>query len=177
MKINRLETHDRLLHLIKDQSKAVAEGAEDCLKKNPTSLALQSKSPYIYIYGHARTADDGVNKKLFWQARLEKPAPESNSYLFRAQSNTDLLETCWILPPHETWDQYKKENVVASEIVGWSIHQYKTNRLEMAKPFPDDMSKEQIKRIYLEIATEMEQDQKMKKMSAKPETLEPYQTV
>ena len=175
MKLNRLETHDRLLHLIKDQSKAVAEGAEDCLKRNPTSLALQSKSPYIYIYGHARTTDDGLNKKLFWQARLEKPAPESNSYLFRAKSHTDILETCWILPPHETWGQYKKENVVASEMVAWSIHQYKTNRIEMAKPFPDDMNKEQIARVYLEIATEMEQDQRMKKMYATPTILEPYQ--
>src|ERR1043165_3721886 len=112
MKVNRLETHDRLLHLIKDQSDQVQKGAEDCLKKNPLSLAYQSKSPYVYIFGHARTHENGVDKVLYWQPRLMKPNPESNSYLFRATSNTDIMEICWILPPHELWPQYKKGNVV-----------------------------------------------------------------
>ena len=73
MKINRLEAHDRLLHFKNDQNSTIQQGAEDCLKKNPLSLALQDHSPYIYIFAHPRTADDGVNKRLLWQPRLTKP--------------------------------------------------------------------------------------------------------
>lgn len=165
MKINRLETHDRLLHLIKEQSNTVQKGAEDCLKKNPLSLAYQERSPYIYIFGHARTADDGVTKILYWQPRLRKPNPESNSYLFRAQSKTEIMEICWILPPHETWYQYKKGNIVESDIIGWSINQFKFNRYELAKPCQDDLPKEKCDKILLEIAKEMEQNIALKKAS------------
>lgn len=157
MKIERLEAHDRLLHLIKDQSEQVQKGADDCLLRNPLSLAYQEKSHYIYIFGHARTADDGVTKRLIWQPRLSKPNPESNSYLFRAKSKTDIMEVCWILPPHETWNQFKKGNVVHSNDITWSIHQYMNNFKELAKPFPDDLSENKCKTILLEIAREMEE--------------------
>lgn len=157
MKLNRLETHDRLLHLIKDQSEKVQQGAEECLKKNPLSLAYQDRSPYVYIFGHARTHDNGVDKRLLWEPRLTKPTPQSNSFLFRAISKTDNMEVCWILPPFETWSQYKKGNVVESDDVSWSIYQYQNNREELAKPFPDDLPDEKCKQILLEIAREMEE--------------------
>ena len=107
MKVNVLEAHDRLKHLIKDQSANIFQGAEDCLKKNPLSLAIQEKSPYLYIFAHPRTADDGVNKRLFWQPRLSIPESQSNSYLFRAISHTDLIEVVWMIPPKELWGQLK----------------------------------------------------------------------
>src|ERR1700735_2944384 len=110
MKLNRLEAHDRLQYLKEDQSANVFKGAEDCLKKNPDSIGLQSKSDYIYIFAHARTADSGVDKRLLSQPRLLRPKADPNSYLFRVQSNTDLLEMCWLLPPDEMWEQYKKGN-------------------------------------------------------------------
>src|SRR5579863_4273753 len=99
MKINRLETHDRYQHFIKDQSETIFQGAEKCLKENPLSIAIQEKSPYIYIWAHPRTAEDGVNKRMLWQPRLSIPEPQTNSYLFRATSKTDLIEVVWILPP------------------------------------------------------------------------------
>src|SRR5215470_6737494 len=88
MKLNRLETHDRLQHFVQDQSKNIWQGADDCMKRNPLSLALQDRSPYIYIFAHPRTADDGVTKRMLWQPRLTKPQAQSNSYLFRAKSNS-----------------------------------------------------------------------------------------
>lgn len=158
MKVNRLETHDRLLHLKKDQALNIAQGAEDCLKKNPLSLGLQQYSPYIYIFAHPRTADDGINKKMIWQPRLTKPFAQTNSYLFRAESNTDHMEVCWLLPPEEMWPQYKKGNITEHELVLWSINMFSSNKIDLEKPYLDDLSDERVRTIYRQVASEMDQD-------------------
>jgi hypothetical protein len=158
MKINRLETHDRLLHFKQDQANIISQGVDECLKSNPLSLALQERSNYIYIFAHTRTADDGVTKRMLWQPRLGKPSPQTNSYLFRADSHTDLLEICWILPPEEMWKQYKKGNVTESDIVLWSIDQFKNHKELLAQPIEGDLSKDQIANIYTQIGREMDQD-------------------
>lgn len=164
MKLNRLETHDRLLHFKEDQALNISQGASDCLNKNPLSLALQQKSPYVYIFAHPRTADDGVNKKMYWQPRLTKPLAQTNSYLFRAQSNTDIMEICWIIPPVELWKQFEKGKVTESEWVRWSIDQYMRNKTELEKPFKDDLSDETAKNIYKSVALEMDQDNGREKL-------------
>lgn len=169
MKINRLETHDRFLHFKKQQSDTINQGVDDCLKRNPLSLALQEKSPYIYIFAHPRTHDDGVTKKMLWQPRLSKPQPQTNSYLFRAKSHTEEVEVCWMLPPPEMWKQYQKGNITESEIVSWSIDQYINNRLELGKPYPDDYNEEQIRQILRGIAKEMDEENRIKGMYEKNE--------
>lgn len=164
MKINRLETHDRLLHLKQDQSLNVAQGAQDCLKKNNLSVALQQHSPYVYLFAHPRTADDGVNKVMYWQPRLTRPKPQTNSYLFRAKSNTDELEICWLLPPREMWPQYKKGNVTENQLVLWSIAQFQFHKEVLERPCPDDLNDALIKNIYALIAHEMDEEIRIKKM-------------
>jgi hypothetical protein len=161
MKLNRLETHDRLEHFINDQSLNIAQGAQDCLKINPLSLALQEKSPYIYIFAHPRTCEDGVTKKMYWQPRLTKPIPQTNSYLFRAISKSDILEVFWLLPPQEMWMQYKRGNVTENQWVRWSIDQFKNHRKTMSQPEKDDLSDNLAKQIYLSIATEISQEIKL----------------
>lgn len=151
MKLDRLETHDRLEHFIKEQAQSIWKGADDCLKKNSDSLKIQEKSHYIYLFAHPRTADDGVNKRLLWQPRLIKPAAQTNSYLFRAQSNTDIVEVCWIIPPRELWGQYDKGQVCESNWAAWSIMQFVNNRGELEKPFADDFTDEQVKNIMVSI--------------------------
>lgn len=162
MKLNRLETHDRLLHLHKDQALNVAQGAQDCLTKNPLSLGLQQYSPYIYLFAHPRTTEDGLNKRMIWQPRLTKPKAQTNSYLFRAQSKGDNIEMCWMIPPREQWSQFKRGNVTENDLVLWSIVQFEKNRIELEKPFIDDLSDEQVKNIYIKVAAEMDQDKLMK---------------
>lgn len=154
MKLNRLETHDRYQHFIKDQSVNIFLGAEECLKKNPLSLAIQEKCPYVYLFAHPRTADDGVTKRMLWQPRISKPSPQTNSYLFRAISNTDTLEIVWLIPPAEMWPQYAKKNVTESSLVCWSIDQYKSNRAQLALPHGDDLSEESAKMIMRKIIQE-----------------------
>lgn len=151
MKLNRLDTHDRLEHLIEDQSKTIWQGATDCLTKNSDSLKLQEKSPYIYIFAHPRTDDDGFTKRLLWQPRLIKPKAQPNSYLFRAQSKTDLLEICWLIPAEELWSQYKKENLTNEPTIIWSIDQYLYNRKGLEAPDPNDWTEKQARNILISI--------------------------
>ncbi len=156
MKLNRLETHDRLLHFKKDQAINISLGAEECLKYNRLSVGLQQYSPYVYLFAHPRTADDGVTKKMYWQPRLTKPQAQTNSYLFRAISKTDKMEICWLLPPREMWSQYDMGKVTEDPNVLWSIDQFKNNRERLEAPFPDDLSDEMIKTIYQQVANEID---------------------
>jgi hypothetical protein len=154
MKLNRLETHDRLLHFKKDQAQNIFQGCEECLKKNPLSLALQEKSTYIYIFAHPRTDDDGVTKKMYWQPRLSKPEPQTNSYLFRAISHTDMIEVIWLLPPIEQWKQYGGGKVTESNEVIWSINQFTQNRARMSQPEPEDLPDEMGRLILKKVIDE-----------------------
>lgn len=177
MKLNLLETHDRLIQLMKRQADVVAQGCEDCLKRNPLSLALQSHSPYIYIFAHPRSTDDGLHKRMLWQPRLGKPKAQTNSYLFRATSNTDILEVCWMIPPREMWSQYQKGNITENETVNWSIAMFQHNRRELEKSYPDDLSDERIKTIYTVVAADMDRDKRMKEMYVKPVSEEAFEAL
>jgi hypothetical protein len=152
MKINRLETHDRLEHFKKDQELNIFQGADDCMNKNPLSLQLQDKCHYIYLFAHPRTADDGVTKKMFWQPRLTKPEAQTNSYCFRAISKTDIIQVCWLLPPRELWSQYRRSNVTEDSTVLWSINEFLYNKKQLEAREHDDLSDEKVEAIYRHIA-------------------------
>ncbi len=164
MKLNRLETHDRLLHFKQDQSLNIAQGAEDCLKKNPLSLAIQTRCPYVYIFAHPRTSDDGISKRMLWQPRMTKPKSQTNSYLFRATSHTDNLEICWLLPPREMLKQYLKGQVCENEYVIWSYHQFDNKRKELELPHEQDFSDDQCKIVMIDIAREHDEQKRMDRL-------------
>lgn len=175
MKLNRLETHDRLIHFKKDQEINIFQGAEDCLKKNPDSLFFQDRSHYVYLFAHPRTCDDGVTKKMFWQPRLWKPKAQTNSYLFRAISRSDVIEVCWLLPPEELWSQYVLGNVTENPEVLWSINQYCTNRNILERDSDGDLSDEKGRSIMEEWISSKRQDKMMNRLyqtDSKPKILE-----
>ena len=155
MKLNRLDTHDRLKYFKEDQSINIFQGAEDCLKKNSLSLMLQDHSPYIYIFAHPRT-DENLNKEMYWQARLTRPKAQTNSYLFRAQSKSDVIEVCWLIPPREQWNQYFMGNITESKEVMWSINEFRRHPETLEMPLPDDMSEERGRQIYSQIKEDLE---------------------
>jgi hypothetical protein len=165
MKLNRLETHDRLEHLVKDQSDNVFKGAEECLKLNPLSLAIQEKCPYVYIFAHTRTTDDGLKKRLIWQPRISKPKAQTNSYLFRAQSKTDLIEVIWILPERHLWPQYEKGKITQDDLVCYSVDMFENNRAELEKPHVEDFPEERSKIIFQKILNEHREELRRKKNS------------
>jgi hypothetical protein len=63
------------------------------------------------------------------------------------------------------WAQYKKGNVTEHETVLWSIAQYTGNKENLAKPHPQDFSKEKINEILRTIAKEMEEKIQLDKLS------------
>lgn len=175
MKIERLDAHDRLQHLKKEQGDIIAQGCEDCLKKNSDSLLIQSRCPYVYIFAHPRSTDDGINKRMLWQPRITRPKAQTNSYLFRAKSNTDNIEICWFIPPRETWGEFKEGKVTESEHVIWSIDQFINNRERLEAPFEDDLTDQRARDIWREIAIAKKSQKRMDFMYSKLNSLEPFQ--
>lgn len=60
---------------------------------------------------------------------------------------------CWLIPPKEMWDQYKKGNVCESNLVLWSINQFQYNREELERHDEKDFSDERARQIWLDFLT------------------------
>lgn len=150
MKLDRLETHDRLEHFKKDQAENIYHGATECMTVNSLSLALQEHSDYIYLFAHPRS--DGFKKRLIWQPRLTRPKAQTNSYLFRAKSKSDLIEIIWLLPPRDLWPEYQEGKALEATDVLVSINNFENHRKELERPHKDDLPDETIRKIYKMIA-------------------------
>ena len=145
MKINILDAHDRLGHLQK-QGLDISECCQDLVNKRPFGDV-----PF-YIFAHARTEDDGVNKRLIWQPRLTKPKAQTNSMLFKAYPGTDAIKVIWMIPDRCMWEQYQRGNVTQSKIVAESIYDFIYDRDRLEAKEDDDLDDLQIDAIYQEIA-------------------------
>lgn len=147
MKIDRLETHDRLLEF-KKQSVDISECCQNLINKRPFG-----NHPF-YIFAHARTDDDGFRKRLIWQPRLTKPKAQTNSMLFKAYPGSDTIKVLWMIPARELWDQYIKGNMLENETVVESIHNFQFNRELMEAKEEDDLQDWQIDDIYRQMSME-----------------------
>ena len=171
MKIDRLETHDRLLQF-KGQSDYISKGCQDCINNRP----IQFDIPF-YIFAHSRSIeidermsiwqhdlisqsidplyirkytrfDEIPSARLIWSPRLSKPVPQPNSMLFKAYPPTDNIKIIWMLPSSELWDQYTKGLMLQNRDVVDSINQFNTNFSGMSLPESDDLPDERVKEIY-----------------------------
>ena len=145
MKINRLDAHDRYEHFTK-QSFDIAECCQNLINQRPFG------DHAFYIFAHARTDDDGVTKRLIWQPRLTKPKAQTNSMLFKAYPGKDTVKVIWMIPAKEMWDQYKKGNLTENQTVSESIESFQTNRAMLEASEDDDLTEEQINKVYRDIA-------------------------
>lgn len=162
MKIDRLETHDRLLHFGK-QTNDISECCQNLINQKPFG-----DHPF-YIFAHARTIgldekvrffqtgkylsfDQIPEKTIIWQPRLTKPKAQENSMLFKAYPGTDIIKILWMIPAIELWDQYEKGKMTESETVLYSINMYKTCREELERKEQDDLPDDKIDLIYKEIS-------------------------
>ncbi len=145
MKINRLDAHDRLLHLTK-QSFNIGECCQNLIDQRPFG------DHAFYIFAHARTDDDGVTKRLIWQPRLTKPKAQENSMLFKAYPGKDTLKVIWMIPARELWKQYGKGLVTENKTVTESLHDFQHNRNKLEEKEPDDMTDERIDQVYKEMS-------------------------
>lgn len=162
IKLNRLETHDRMLHF-KKQNFSIEECCQDLIDKRPFG-----NHPF-YIFSHARTDEDGVTKRLIWQPRLTRPKPQTNSMLFKAYPGTDVIRICWIIPAKEMWAQYKKGQVCENLMIDEFIDTFESSRKLLEKPEDDDYSDDKIDQIYRELAQEARNKKMMDRLySSKP---------
>jgi hypothetical protein len=145
VKLDRLETHDRYEHFTK-QSFDISECCQDLINKKPFG-----DHPF-YIFAHARTLEDGVTKTIIWQPRLTKPKSQTNSMLFKAYPGTDVIKVIWMIPARELWGQYKRGLITENKTVCDSIEAFQHNRNKLEENEPDDMTDEQIDRIYKELS-------------------------
>lgn len=141
MKVNILDAHDRLGHFQR-QGLDISECCQDLVRKAPFGNV-----PF-YIFAHARTEDDGVNKRLIWQPRLTKPKAQTNSMLFKAYPPTDKIKVIWMIPDRLMWSQFKKGNLTESEIVSTSIYDFEHDRAKLEAPEEGDLSDSEILAIY-----------------------------
>lgn len=165
MKVDFLETHDRLLHF-KSDWESISQAVADCIHNVPDEI----KMPF-YVYGHSRQIglderfnlyfqghwqkmEDVPSERLIWMPRISKPLAEPNTYLFKAQKGTDLVEVEWILPKRELWDQYAPDNMNHNDVIWTSIQNYHHARAEMEKPDREITLEEinQFKRIIRGVA-------------------------
>jgi hypothetical protein len=141
MKIDRLETHDRLQHF-KKQSFDISECCQDIVNQRPFG-----EHPF-YIFAHPRTDDDGSTKRLIWQPRLTKPKAQTNSMLFKAYPMNDNIKVIWIIPPRETWPQFEKGKVTESSHIYQSIQAFINNKESLEAREDDDLDDDKIDAIY-----------------------------
>jgi len=145
MKIDRLETYDRLKHF-KGQSFDIGECCQDIVNQRPFG------SHPFYIFAHPRTDEDGTTKRLIWQPRLTKPKAQTNSMLFKAYPGSDNIKVIWIIPAKEVWSQFEKGKVTEDSQIYKSIQMFQHSRHELEAPEPDDLSDEQIDAVYKNIS-------------------------
>lgn len=161
MKLNRLETHDRLQHFVK-QSFDIGECCQNLIDQRPFG-----EYPF-YIFAHTRTDDDGVTKRLLWQPRLTKPKAQTNSMLFKCTPGGDSVRVIWMIPDRHLWPQYTNEKITANKTVFDSIQAFQFDRVQLEAREIGDLSDEKINSIYRELAIEA----KRKKAEVKLETSE-----
>lgn len=148
MKINKLDAHDRYKHF-SGQTFFIEECCQDMLKQKPFG------DHSFYIFAHARTDDDGANKRLIWQPRLTKPKAQTNSMLLKVSPLTDVVLWIWNIPARELWQEFKKDNMLENQFIWESIEKFKTNREKLEEPEKDDPSPSEVQRILFEFQPQL----------------------
>jgi hypothetical protein len=147
MIINPYDAHDRFEYFT-SQKFDISECCQDLINKRPFG-----DHPF-YIFAHARTDDDGSTKRLIWQPRLTKPKAQTNSMLFKAYPGSDVLKVIWMIPARELWDSFAKGKITENKTISESIWDFQNHREKLEQKEEDDLSDEQINKIYEEISRE-----------------------
>ena len=153
-KVDRLESHDRLLEFQK-QSDQIGIEVQKCIDNLP-----YNKPHPFYVWGHSRQIsidermayfmggcyknfEDVPSEKFLWMPRPTKPECTPNSYLFRATKGSDIVEIVWMLPKIEFWDMFGPGKMTHNPDIYTSILNFKYNRKELEYPQEGDMNIDQ----------------------------------
>jgi hypothetical protein len=156
MKLNRLETHDRLEHFTK-QDFNIGECCQNLVNQRPFG------DHAFYIFAHTRTDDDGVTKRLIWQPRLTKPKSQTNSMLFKVYPGSDQIKVIWMIPATELWYSFERGKMTENQTILDSIEKFRYHRHFLDSPEPDDLSDERINEIYRQLSISAREKKAMEK--------------
>ena len=174
MKINRLETHDRLQHLT-GQDFDIGKTCQSIINQRPFG-----DHPF-YIFAHKRQLgmderidlyqadfrnslielsytrkymfmDQVPTDRLIWQPRLTKPKAQTNSMLFKGYPGTDNVKIIWIIPDRCLWEQFEKGKMTENKTVWESIDMFVNCPDKLEAKEEDDYSDQAIEKIYMEIS-------------------------
>jgi hypothetical protein len=163
LKVNTLETHDRLLHFNKTQSHNLSDCCQRLMDQRPfgdrpfyifahkREIGLDEKFS-LYCSGVYKFIEDVPTHRMIWQPRLTKPKAQTNSMLFKGYPGTDMVKVIWIIPERELWDQYKKGKMTECKTIVESIDKFENDRAYLEKPDPDDPLEVEIDSIYQSIS-------------------------
>lgn len=108
----------------------------------------------FYILSFIKRVNDllGV-KKMYHQPRLTKPYPVPGTTLLRVDpSDPSTMTIFWTLPTEEAFDLYKQGKIFSDETVHNSIHMFLRDPKSMCEPESDDLTDDEIRKIYMEKA-------------------------
>jgi hypothetical protein len=158
IKINTLETHDRLLDFKKKNQDTISQQIHKMVMQRPFD-----DHPF-YIFAHKKTVDmhdqliyiqegcppDKIpTHRIIWQPRLRKPKAETNTMLFKVDpSYPDQVKIIWILPDESQWEAYKKGQMCQDPTTVESIYAYENDRASLEAPEEDDPTDERARTIY-----------------------------
>lgn len=158
MKVNRLETHDRLLEYQKQQQD-MGQAVLDCIANVPDGI-----NSTFYIYGHSRSVaydekvsilqlgyEEAPDARLLWIPVITKPKVAPNTYLFLGSKRSDVIEIIWMLPKRELWEQYGPGKMFFNENIWVSIQNYLHDKERLNAPDkngPTDKDVEDWRRIF-----------------------------
>ena len=145
MKLDILETHDRLEHF-KRQDFSIGECCQHLIDQRPFG------DHEFYIFAHPRTDDDGVTKRMIWQPRLTKPKAQTNSMLFKGKPGTDVIKVIWMIPARELWQNFEYGKMTENDIIAQSIYNFLHNRVMLEAKEDGDLPDDVIDKIYTEIS-------------------------
>jgi hypothetical protein len=178
MKLDTLETHDRLLHFQKAQADYISQGCQDCFNNRPAEFG---NHPF-YVFAHKREIgmDERValfstdmqrslvdlsyirqymninnvpTHRMIWSPRLTKPRSQENSMCFRYPSPpSDVCQVFWILVDAGAHTAAAKGQMTENKTVTESMHHFINNRAWLDKREEGDLGDEEANQIYRQIA-------------------------
>ena len=148
MKLNRLETHDRLEWFKKSQVEL-----DNFIQKMHVEEPFGDRPYYIFTIKRTVGKDEKValvqqgtydsienTPEAFLEisARLTRPEAAPNTTLTKIYPGKDYCKTIWNLPEPRYWDQYVSNTMFADDFITKSIFQYISNQKQMEAPERDD---------------------------------------
>lgn len=145
MKINPLDAHDRY-SFFTQQEFDIGSCCQDLINKRPFG-----DIPF-YAYVHFRTEDGSTDQRCIWQPRLTKPKAGPNTMLFKLYPGSDIVKIIWMIPKPELWKSFQKGLMTENKVIAESIHKFRTDPQALEAKEDDDLSDEQIDKVYEALA-------------------------